>query len=507
MGYKEEFQKLIGSQRFEDARVLLEENKAFAYDDSFYFANMGWVLNHIGRHQEAIPYLQKGIHTFPEDAWMFSQLGYAYNHSGDNKEALKHLLKGLEMGHDEAWIHGEIGWAYRELHEEKKAIEYFENALLDDPGNVWITAQAAFTYRDLGDKKSAEEYLKKVYRLSPDDDSLYDLANFYKGEMRWTEEIEALDQIEKEDYLNWRDFEKAYAYNRMQEHAFAIPLLEGCLKNGRDDTGVREELADAYQSVQENAKAKEQYEIALGYYEKALKRNEEDGYWILQDMVWIAHKMEDPIKKLQYLDRLSKIKEDPWVMYHYAKTYANLGEYEKAQTYCDRCMKKEGTTEEVASLKAWVLGKMKKFEEAITLLLDVEKQGRKDCWLYNELGWDYSELEKYEEAIQAYEKSIAMNEKDAWVLSQIAWNKGSLKQYKEALEWFLKAEENGRQDGWLYANIGWHYANLEDYEKALTYYHIAKEKDYKENWFLTQLKNAEEKLLEKKEDSKTSSNS
>lgn len=498
MGYKDEFQALIQKQRFEEARVILEENKAFAYDDSFYFANMGWVLNHIGRHQEAIPYLQKGIQAFPEDSWMYSQLGYAYNHSGDNKEALTYLLKGLSMGHDEAWIHGEIGWAYRELHEEKKAIEYFENALLDDPDNVWITAQAAFTYRDLGDKKSAEEYLKKVYRLSPDDDSLYDLANFYKGEMRWEEEIAQLDLIEKEDFRNWRDFEKAYAYNRLKRYQEAIPLLQDCLAHGRDDTGIREELADAYMGIHEEAMAKEQYEIALSYYEKAAARNEEDAYWIYQDMVWIAHKMEDPIKKLQYLDRLWKVKEgDPWALYHYAKTYANLGEYEKALSYCEQCIEKEGKREDVSSLKAWILGKLKKFDEAIALLLELEANGRKDCWLYNELGWDYSEVEKYEEAIHSYEKSISIDEEDAWVLSQIAWNMGSLKKYEEALSWFFKAEKQGREDGWLYANIGWNYSNLEQYDKAMEYYQLAEQKEYKEEWFLKQKKSVEDKLSEK----------
>ena len=57
MSYKDKFNELMNDQRFEEARVLLEENKTMAYEDSFYFANMGWVLNHIGRHQEAIAYL------------------------------------------------------------------------------------------------------------------------------------------------------------------------------------------------------------------------------------------------------------------------------------------------------------------------------------------------------------------------------------------------------------------------------------------------------------------
>lgn len=497
MGYKDEFQTLIQAQKFEEARVLLEENKAFAYDDSFYYANMGWVLNHIGRHQEALPYLQKGVQVFPEDAWMMNQLGYAYNHSDLFKEALECYLKGLSMGHDEPWIHGEIGWAYRQLKDDKKAIEYFENALLDEPDNVWFLAQAGFIYRDLGDKGSAEEYLRKVYILEPDDDSIFDLAMFYKQEMRFAEEIEMLKKSTNDDFKNWRDFEIGYAYNRLKQYEEAITYFKQCLAQGRDDTGVREELADAYMELGEKEQAEEQYLTAIKYYEKALEKNTEDAYWILQDMVWIAHKQDDMIHKLQYLDRMNKVKEnEPWVLYHYAKTYANVKEFDKAIIYCDRCVKAEGETIETLSLKAWCMGKSQKSADALMLLAHVESMGRQDCWIYNEMGWDHSELEEFEQAIECYEKSLAMDDADAWVHSQLAWNLASLKRYEEALSQYHKANELGRKDGWLFANIGWCHANLDQLADAISYYEKAKSLDYQESWMLARYEEVKQRLEE-----------
>lgn len=495
MGYKDEFHTLIEAQRFEDARVLLEENKAFAYEDSFYFANMGWVLNHIGRHQEAIPYLQKGVQVYEEDAWMMNQLGYAYNHCDRFEEALACYLKGLAMGHDEPWIHGEIGWAYRQLKDDKKAIEYFENALLDDPNNVWILAQAGFTYRDMGDKANAEEYLRKVYTLAPDDDSIFDLVNFYKQEMRFEDEIEMLKKITNNDFEQWRNFELAYAYNRLKQYEDAIGCLKQCLAMGRDDTGVREELADAYMGLDQKEQADEQYGTAIKYYEKALEKNTDDAYWILQDMVWIAHKQDDMIRKLQYLDRMNKVKEnEAWVLYHYAKSYANLGEFEKAITYCERCVKAEGETIETLSLKAWCMGKNKAYADALLLLQHIEEMGRKDCWLYNEMGWDHSELEDYQSAIDCYKRSLAIDDKDAWVTSQLAWNLSSLRQYDEALKQFMKAKDLGRNDGWIFANIGWCHAGMEQLEQAMEYYEQAKKLAYHESWLLTQYEETKKKL-------------
>lgn len=487
MSYKDEFQKLVDAQKLEDARVLLEENKTMAYEDSFYFANMGWVLNHIGRHQEAIPYLQKGVQVFPDDAWMYSQLGYAYNHSERHKEALEFFLNGISMGHDEPWIHGEIGWAYRQLQDNQKAIEYFENALLDDPDNIWFLAQAAFTYRDLGDKQSAEEYLKKVYLLSPDDDSIFDLAMFYKQEEQYQKEIDILLKSTTEEYENWRDFELAFAYNRMDEPQNAIDLLTNCLAHGRDDTGVREELADAYLAIGEVALANEQYHMAITYYEKALAKNNEDAFWILQDMVWIAQKQQDDIRRLQYLDRMNRIKkDDPWVNFHYAKAYANLSEYEKSLQHCDACIAVDKESIDLLSFKAWVLGKQGNIQEALDLLHHIKEMGREDSWIYNELGWDYSELEQYEEAIRQYEHSLTLDDTNSWVYSQLGWNEATLKHYEVALTYLFKANEYGREDGWLYANIGWVYQNLDQYETAKSYYEIAKEIGYDESWFLKQ---------------------
>lgn len=504
MSYKDKFNELVNDQRFEEARVLLEENKTMAYEDSFYFANMGWVLNHIGRHQEAIAYLQKGIQTFPEDAWMYSQLGYAYNHSDQFAEALKYLEKGLEMGHDEPWIHGEVGWAYRRQGNDKKAIEYFENALLDDPDNVWILAQAAFTYRDLDDDKSAEEYLLKVYRLAPDDDSIFDLVMFYKQKRRFDKEVEFLEKVKNEDYVDWRDYELAYAYNRTDKEKDAIILLNRCLERGRDDTGVREELGDAYWNSGDQEAAKQQYQIALSYYEKALEKNSSDAYWILQDMAWIAHKEEDMIHKLQYLDRMNQIKTgDPWVLYHYAKTYANLGEYDQALGYCKRCEKAEGPTIELYSLKAWLLGKKRIFDGAIAILMKTEKLGRHDSWLWNEIAWDYSELGDYEKAIFYYRKSLEVCGDEPMVYSQLAWHVSALGQFQEALDYLFKAQELGRKDGWLIANIGWNYAKLENMDEAMKYYDQAAAMGYQEEWFVKLYQDLkDEEQADPKEDTK-----
>lgn len=59
MDYKQEFEQLVQEKRYEDARILLEQNHIHALEDPFYYANMGWILNQLERFEEAIICLKK----------------------------------------------------------------------------------------------------------------------------------------------------------------------------------------------------------------------------------------------------------------------------------------------------------------------------------------------------------------------------------------------------------------------------------------------------------------
>ena len=89
LDYKQEFADLLAENRLEDARILLEKYKIYALDDPFYYGNMGWLLNHMERYQEAEIYLLKGIHQFGEDGWMHSQLGFCYDRQRRIKEGME----------------------------------------------------------------------------------------------------------------------------------------------------------------------------------------------------------------------------------------------------------------------------------------------------------------------------------------------------------------------------------------------------------------------------------
>ena len=126
---------------------------------------------------------------------MYSQIAYADDRLGKLDDALDAIDQALKLGFDEPWLHGEKGWCYKEMQKYDEAIQCFEDALMDDENNVWLLAQAAYSYLSKEDYQSAEEYFLKCYRLKPNDDSIFDLVNFYKHVNDFEKAITYLEKI------------------------------------------------------------------------------------------------------------------------------------------------------------------------------------------------------------------------------------------------------------------------------------------------------------------------
>lgn len=488
MDYKEQFSKYIENRQYEEAKLLLEKYKVHAYEDSFYYANMGWILNHMELYEEAEVYLQRGIAMYPGDAWMFSQLGFSLDRQGRVQEGLNMLLSALEMGFDEPWLHGEIGWCYKDLEDYKKAITYFENALLDDTQNTWLLAQAAYAYMQIEDIDTAEEYYLKSYQLCSDDDARFDLILFYKTTHNYTKQIECLKELKSKEYRAWKHCELGVAYNHKKMYKKAVKVLDLAISYGRDETNVRSQLGDAYLGLGQKEEAKMQFDMALSYYEKALV-NEEEPYWIYQEMIWIAHKCGDSRKKLEYLDRAVNYKEkDLWLMYHYARTYSDLYKHTEAIEACDFCIANGEDGKEMLDLKAWNLGRVGKEQEALDILLESIAQFGEDEWTSGEIGWNYAQLKDYVQSTIYFEKACSVNKKNPMHISMLGWCYLRQNEFKKALSYLKRALALGRNDGWLYSVMAETYLYLDEPEQALTHYQLAIDHRYEEQWVKDEIK-------------------
>ncbi|MEG0274880.1 MAG: tetratricopeptide repeat protein, partial [Longicatena sp.] len=212
---------------------------------------------------------------------------------------------------------------------------------------------------------------------------------------------------------------------------------------GKDDTGLRALLGDIYVGLHMKTEADQQYNLALGYYEKALSR-EEETYWIYQEMIWIAHKQRDSKKKLEYLNRASEKHEMTiWLMYHYARCYSDLGEYKKAVDACRYCKDRGEGSKEFYDLFAWNLGRSDQ-EECM-------EKYEGDDWNYGELGWNYAQIKEYEKARDCFLKALSLSKDNPQHTGMLGWCYLRMNQLDDAQQQVEKAFALGRDDGWLHS--------------------------------------------------------
>ena len=371
---------------------------------------------------------------------------------------------------------------------------------MDDENNVWLLAQAAYSYLSKEDYQSAEEYFLKCYRLKPNDDSIFDLVNFYKHVNDFEKAITYLEKTSSQ-YEGWKQFELGNAYHELGNDGEAVDHLEQSLASGRDDTGVRTLLGDVYDALNQKEESCLHYDQALGYYEKALQRDEEnDREWIWQEMIWIAHKEKNYEKKLSYLDRASaEFPNNIWMQYHYARCYSDMNDYANAVKACEKCFDLGEKSKEMLDLYAWNLGRCDKEEKAIeTLLKRIDMYGGEE-WNYGELGWDYAQLKDYDQALAYFEKALAVNPDSEMHISMIGWCYLRLEQYDQALSYLKHAQDAGRQDGWIFSVMGETYAAIHEYGQAINCFTEALERDYDEPWIHEEIETLREKMNKQKQ--------
>ena len=166
MDYREPFHALADAGRYEEALAYLRRFYGHAFEEPFYFANMGWLCNQLHDHEGAFGYLMTGIRLFPDDGWMHAQLGMTQNRRERYAHALVCLEDALSLGFDEPWVHYELFLAHRELRQEEEAISAIEDALLDDPEQCGYLEEYGSLLLSMDRLEEAREVYMQAYWLS-----------------------------------------------------------------------------------------------------------------------------------------------------------------------------------------------------------------------------------------------------------------------------------------------------------------------------------------------------
>jgi len=155
-----------------------------------------------------------------------------------------------------------------------------------------------------------------------------------------------------------------------------------------------------------------------------------------------------------------------------AKSYNNIGKFEKALIECDNAMKLTLAPEQkvdVLNSKGLAFKDLGQFNQSLKCFDLALKIDPDDSTIWANRGLTLSGLSQIDKAIESYDIAISLNPND-WGPYQ---NKGvaldEMGKHKESLKWFRKALSVNPKHANSLASLGTVFYNLGDYEKAIKY--------------------------------------
>ena len=128
---------------------------------------------------------------------------------------------------------------YRGMNQQFRSIEYWNRILALDPRNKVILTRVGDALRNTGDYKGAVEYYNKALNIDFDIYAALGLALICKGEGKYDEAIERLQNLIRNDPKNYRLYiDLADCYLRQNNKQKAVETLENFQRIGIRSTAV-----------------------------------------------------------------------------------------------------------------------------------------------------------------------------------------------------------------------------------------------------------------------------
>jgi TolB-like protein/DNA-binding winged helix-turn-helix (wHTH) protein/Flp pilus assembly protein TadD len=139
-------------------------------------------LGNMGRTEEAIAEMKKGLEVNPLSVLDQWNLGWLYWAAADSEKAITQFQKILEIAPDSPDAHQGLGMAYASENRLAEAIAELQKAVTASEDNAWMIADLGYVYAAAGKRKEAYKVLNDLTEISKRKYvSAYLVATVYAG--------------------------------------------------------------------------------------------------------------------------------------------------------------------------------------------------------------------------------------------------------------------------------------------------------------------------------------
>lgn len=281
--------------------------------------------------------------------------------------------------------------------DHSESLDLFKSLTKPFKSDPWVLINIGRCYTEFSKHKSAEIYFKQAHNI---DKNRIDGIEYYSSclwHLKKTPELSQLAYscLEKHYFRpeTWIALGNCYSAN--EDHETAIRFLERAIQ-------LEPTNAYAYCLVGHEHSTKENYEEAKVYYEKAINYDPANvrAYWGLG---LIHSKTEKYSKAIDYFTIAIQINGNIATIYtQLAIAHLNQLEFELGFVYIKRAEELSPKDTYTWYYKGLLLFKLKRFEEALSEILRLLEDEKKESLIFVLLGDVYKAMERKTEAHNAY---------------------------------------------------------------------------------------------------------
>ncbi|MEO0255159.1 MAG: tetratricopeptide repeat protein [candidate division WOR-3 bacterium] len=335
--------------KFPEAIAAIRRAQRILPEDLDIKLDLGEVLYNQGNYDSAIKVLREVIEKDPNNAKAHLYLSFALGEKGYLEEALEEAIKAKELDPRISKVQGALG-----IDEEAPSIEELLQESIGiieikaDPFESRLNLLEAYKNKlFLREAKNILEELKKMDDTRPELKKIE--AEIFLLEENWDRAISLIEEIKEKDFHTWNMY--AIALSRRGDTEKARKIFEG-IKN--------------YPYALNNLAciiANENREKAKEYFQRSYEI--EPGFIVpLYNLSLIAIEENNLEKALQYLKEINEIeKENPFYLTLYAKILNEIGEKDKAKELLREALRIEPDFSYAAFLLSKINGEDVSFKE------------------------------------------------------------------------------------------------------------------------------------------------
>lgn len=404
-------------------------------------------------------------HKFPESSGIMNFIYMAEVNLAMNGVSIDpdQLVKAIEFWNSgsakKRWAKDSLlynqGNAFIALKRFRKAIGCYQESLTKRPDYAPCWKNMGDAYRDMGDIERAHQYYEKAIELEPTlFEAVFSLAtlliqhkNDYEAGLTYLDRISTatLPNRRLGIVYGW----KAAAYLKLGKYVEGIVNAEKSLANSPDAQWAWQIAGKLYALARQHDQ--QGLSTAADFWERFIQKfpHFPEAWAELGFVCWfLKEKNKNATLSLRALYAFNKAAllglEDDGLVWdrigHLYEEKENLLDAENAYRRATHI-----NPEQFGYCLGVCLMSLKKYEEALPLLLEAAKQHQPDAQSWIQVAICYLNLERTEEAITAYEKAIELDPEtpESWFnLGGIYWNKRDIEKataiWKEALKRFPK---------------------------------------------------------------------